>query len=388
MASKPAFLYFDSHASTPVADAVLDAMLPYFKEHFGNPSSHLHPPGWLADAAVSKAREQVAACLGTTAREILFTSGATESNNLAILGVAEAYKDQGRHFITTKLEHKSVLDAFKELERRGATVTYLAPGADGLVTAEAVKAALRPDTILVSVMWANNEIGTIQPVEAIGRICKAASVLFHVDGVQGMGWLPTTVEAMGADLMSVSAHKIYGPKGVGALFVRRKDPRVELKGLFFGGSQERGLRPGTLNVPGIVGLGAASALVQSLRESDRSRVAVLRDGLWARLQKGAPGLILNGSATQRLPNNIGFRAPGLDPEAFFARVRDRIALSAASACLGTGGEGSHVLKSIGLSDAESSSSLRLGLGRDTTESQCAEAAEVLTLALNECRRTP
>ncbi len=379
-------LYFDYHATTPVADAVLDAMMPYFKEHFGNPSSHLHPHGWLAEAAVSKARDQVAACLGATAREITFTSGATESNNLAILGVAEAYADQGCHFITTRFEHKSVLDSFKELERRGCLVTYLPPDSQGLVSALAVKEALRPETVLVSVMWANNEIGTVQPVAEIGRVCKEASVFFHVDAVQGIGWLNLSVDDMGADLLSISAHKIYGPKGVGALYVRRKDPRVEVKPLLFGGSQERGLRPGTLNVPGIVGLGVAAELVAAHRVEDHARIAILRDGLWTGLQKGVSGVLLNGSPTQRLPNNIAFRIPGLDPEAFFSQVRDHIALSAASACLGSGGDGSHVLKSIGLSDADARSSLRLGLGRGTTEEQCTQALEILTRALNQCRR--
>lgn len=371
----PSPIYLDHHATTPVAPEVLEAMLPYFAENFGNPASAGHPYGWIAEEAVARARESVARLLGATAREITFTSGSTESNNMALFGVAEAHKERGRHIVTTAIEHKSVLDPCRVLQERGFEITHLPVGRDGRVNPDDVRRALRPDTILLSVMWVNNEIGTIQPIADIGRIAKEKGVYFHTDAVQAVGHLKIDVEAAGVDLLSLSGHKFYGPKGVGALYVRRKNPRVELSPLFFGGGQERGVRSGTLNVPGIVGLGRAAELVMAVRDEEAGRLRRLRDLFWETIHAGLPGATLNGSWEHRHPGNINFSIPGLREDGLLSELRSDIALSSGSACLSEGGgEGSHVGRALGLTPEQAACTLRVAVGRGTTEDQVRRAS--------------
>ncbi len=361
-------IYMDNHATTPVDPRVLDAMLPYLTEHFGNAASRNHAFGWRAEEAVDEARSSVAELIGCSEKEIVFTSGATESNNLAIKGVAAAYRDKGNHVVTASTEHKCVLDACKRLERDGFRVTYLPVDADGLVAADAVRAAITDETILVSVMAANNEIGVLQPVAEIGRVAKKAGVLFHTDATQAVGKIPVSVQEWGADLVSFSAHKMYGPKGIGALYVRRSEPRVRLAPLIDGGGQERGLRSGTLNVPGIVGFAAACRIAGDMMAEESERLLRLRDRLLARIAGRLDAVVVNGSLSRRLPNNLNLSFGYVEGEAMLMAMED-VAVSSGSACTSASIEPSHVLRAMTGSDERAQSSLRFGLGRFNTEEE-------------------
>jgi cysteine desulfurase len=360
-------IYMDCHATTPVDPRVLDAMLPFFKEDFGNAASKSHAFGWRAEAAVEEARAQVATLIGATPRELVWTSGATESNNLAIKGAAWFYREKGRHLVTVATEHKAVLDTMHALQREGWSVTVLPVAGDGRVDPAAVKAALRPDTVLVSVMHANNETGVIQPIEAIGAITRAAGVLFHCDAVQGAGKIPFDVERAEVDLASLSAHKLYGPKGVGALYVRRK-PRVRLVAQLDGGGHERGLRSGTLNVPGIVGFGKACELAGAEREAEAARVLALRERLRRGLEAGLDLISVNGSLEHRLPGNLNVSFAYVEGEAMMMAIKD-VAVSSGSACTSASLEPSYVLRAMGIADDLAHSSIRFGLGPFNTEEE-------------------
>jgi cysteine desulfurase len=357
-------IYMDNHATTPVDPRVLEAMLPCFQADFGNASSKSHAFGWRAEEAVEEARAQVAALIGASAKELVWTSGATESNNLAIKGAAQFYQQKGRHLVTVATEHKAVLDSMHALERGGWTVTVLPVGADGRLDPAVLKAALRPDTALVSVMHANNETGVIQPIEAIGAITRAAGVLFHCDAVQSAGKIPFDVERANVDLASLSAHKMYGPKGVGALYVRRK-PRVRLVAQMDGGGHERGFRSGTLNVPGIVGFGKACQLAGQEREAEAARVRSLRERLLRGLEAGLDLLKVNGSLEHRLPGNLNISFAYVEGEAMMMAIKD-VAVSSGSACTSASLEPSYVLRAMGVADDMAHSSIRFGLGRFTT----------------------
>jgi cysteine desulfurase len=358
-------VYMDYHATTPVDPRVLEAMLPWFSERFGNPANRHYRQGWEADEAVERARRQVARLLGAQAKEMVFTSGATESNNLAIRGVMLANRERGEHLVTVATEHKAVLDTCRRLEEDGWQVTVLPVGADGLIDLDELAAAITSRTVLVSVMTANNEIGVVQPLAAIGRLCRARGVLLHTDAVQALGRVPFDVEAMHVDLASITAHKMYGPKGVGALYVRRQKPRVAMAPIADGGGQERGLRPGTLNVPGIVGLGAAAALAIEEAGDEAPRLARLRGRLLKGLQAAIEGLRVNGSMTERLPNNLHVSVDGVDGDALITSLTD-VAVSSGSACASGSREPSHVLKALGHGDERTAASVRFGLGRWTT----------------------
>ena len=358
---------------------VLDAMLPFFAEHFGNAASRSHSFGWVAEKAVERARKQVAELAGAEPREIVFTSGATESNNLALKGVLDPDRCRGAHLVTMATEHKAVLDPVRGLMRRGAEVTVLPPCPDGLVSVEALRAALRPETALVSVMHANNEIGVIQPVREIGALCRARGILFHTDAAQSFGKLPIRPADDHIDLMSISAHKIYGPKGVGALYIRRG---LVLAQQIEGGGHERGLRSGTLNVPGIVGLGEASALCGNEMQGEAARTAALRDRLLALLEAGLDGVRVNGSLEHRLAGNLNLCFTGIDAGALLTSLPE-VALSTGSACSSAIPEPSHVLRAIGLSREETRSSVRFGLGRFTS----AEEIEFVAQRVIEAVRT-
>ena len=345
-------IYLDHHATTPVDPAVLSAMLPYFSERFGNPSSRQHVFGREAEQAVAEARARVAALVGARPEEIAFTSGATESDNLAVRGAARALASRGRHLVTTAIEHPAVLEPCRRLERDGFEVTVVPVEPTGIVDPERVKAALRPETILVSVMAANNEIGTVQPVAEIGALCRGQGVALHCDAVQALGRIPVDVERWAVDLMSLSAHKMYGPKGVGALYVRRdRRPRLRLQPQAEGGGQERGLRSGTLNVPGIVGFGEAA------------RLAALRDRLLAGLRDRIGGVTLNGAAAPRLPGNLHVSIERAEAETLILSLGGAIAISSGAACAEAGGKGSHVLRALGLPDERIYTALRFGIGR-------------------------
>ncbi len=360
-------IFMDYHSTTPVDPRVLEAMLPWFNEHFGNAASRSHQFGWDAEAAVERGREQVAHIIGASAKEIVWTSGATESTNLAVKGVAAFYKDKGNHVITAKTEHKATLDSCKRLEREGFEVTYLPVGKDGRVDPDAVRAAITDKTILVTLMLANNEIGTLHPIEEIGKITREKGVLFHVDAVQGVGKVPFDVEKANVDLASISAHKIYGPKGVGALYVRRK-PRVRLAPIIDGGGHEKGMRSGTLNVPGIVGFGAACALCESEMATEVPRLRALRDRLWKGLQDRIDYLSLNGSWEHRLPNNLNCSFAYVEGEAMLMAIKD-VAVSSGSACTSASLEPSYVLRALGVDEELAHSSIRFGLGRFNTEEE-------------------
>ena len=341
-------IYLDYHATTPVDPRVLEAMLPYFTEHFGNAASRSHRFGWDADKAVERARQQIASLIGASANEVVFTGGATESNNLAIKGSVDARRDRGSHLITTSIEHKSVLDTCKRLAKQGCTLTILPVDRTGRVDPEAVRSAITPETVLVSVMAANNEVGTIQPLDEIGRITREHNVILHTDAAQAVGKIPIDVAALGVDLLSCTAHKMYGPKGVGALFIRRQAPRLQLTPLVDGGGHERGLRPGTLNVPGIVGFGRAAEVAQAEMPAESTRLGALRDRLLARLQGSLPGVGLNGGTSGRLPHNLNVSFTGVDGEAILMAVDD-VALSSGSAC--TSGHDRAVARTQGLWDS-------------------------------------
>lgn len=360
-------IYMDCHSTTPVDPRVLEAMLPYFTEEFGNAASKSHAFGWRAEEAVEKARGQVARLIGASPREIVWTSGATESDNLAVKGVARFYRSKGRHLVTTRIEHKAVLDSVHALEREGWEATFVEVGPDGVVDPEAVRRAIRPDTVLVSVMHANNEVGTVQPVEAIGAITREKGVVFHTDAAQSAGRIPFDVERANADLVSLSAHKTYGPKGVGALYVRRK-PRVRLTPLIDGGGHERGLRSGTLNVPGIVGFGAAAEIALSEMPAEAARLLQLRERLRAGIQAAVDLVTVNGNLIERLPGNLNLSFAYVEGEALMMAVKD-VAVSSGSACTSASLEPSYVLRAMGVSDELAHSSIRFGLGRFTTQEE-------------------
>ena len=426
-------IYMDNQATTPVDPRVVDAMRPYFADDFGNAASRNHAYGWTAEAAVELARKQVAALIGASDKEIVFTSGATESNNLAIKGAMEFYKDKGDHIVTLSTEHKCVLDTCKRLERIrqdridelkiqrlmeltgadvtadqlatleikfdlendallkrwvdkvrvGARVTYLSPKKDGLVDLEQLKAAITDKTVLVSIMTANNEIGVVQPVNEIGAICRDRGVLFHTDAVQAVGKVPFTVEGAKADLVSLTAHKIYGPKGVGALYVRRK-PRVRILPIIDGGGHERGMRSGTLNVAGIVGFGKACEIALQERESESARLKGLRERLWAGLNKNLDMLILNGSLENRLPGNLNVSFAYVEGEAMMMAIKG-VAVSSGSACTSASLEPSYVLRALGVEEDMAHSSIRFGLGRFNTEADVDAVIELVVKAVKKLR---
>jgi len=377
-------VYLDFHATTPVDPRVLQAMLPYFNHLFGNASSRQHRFGWQADEAVERARHQVATLIGAKAKEIVFTSGATEANNLAIRGAVAARRDRGNHVVTVATEHHAVLDTCKALERDGCRVTVLPVERDGLVDPERFAAALADDIVLASVMAANNEIGVLQPIAALSRACRARGVWLHTDAVQAVGRVPVDVEALGVDLASLTAHKLYGPKGAGALYVRRAS-KVELTPLFAGGGQERGIRPGTLNVPGIVGFGAAAELCGQELPAEGPRVAALRDRLLAALQAGLDAVTVNGSLSARLPQNLHVSFAGVDGEALMTGLADDVAASSGSACASGSREPSHVVKALGLGAAEQWGAVRFGLGRTTTDDEVTFAAERVVALVQRLR---
>jgi cysteine desulfurase len=360
-------IYLDYHATTPVDPRVLEAMLPYFREDFGNAASKSHVFGWRAEEAAEGGREAVAKLIGASAKEIVWTSGATESDNLAIKGAARFYEAKGRHLVTCKTEHKAVLDSMHALERQGYEVTFLDVERDGRLDPDRVAAALRKDTILLSVMHANNETGVLHPIREIGRIARAAGVLFHCDAVQSLGKVPFDVEDVNADLVSLSAHKMYGPKGIGALYVRRK-PRVRLVAQMDGGGHERGFRSGTLNVPSIVGFGKAAELAVAEGTAEAARVLALRERLRAGLAAGLDLMTVNGSLEHRLPGNLNVSFAYVEGEALMMAVKD-VAVSSGSACTSASLEPSYVLRAMGISDDLAHSSIRFGLGRFTTDEE-------------------
>lgn len=376
-------VYLDNNATTPMDPRVLDAMIPYFTQKFGNAASRNHAFGWVAEEAIDYAREQVARLINANEKEIIFTSGATESDNLAIKGVFEMYKDKGNHVITAVTEHKAVLDTCKHIEKLGARVTYLPVQEDGLVNLQELEAAMTPQTILVSIMYGNNEIGVVQPVKEIAAIAHKFGALFMTDATQAVGKIPVDVIADGIDLLALSAHKMYGPKGVGALYVRRKNPRVKVTAQMDGGGHERGMRSGTLNVPGIVGLGKACELAYQEMEADAIRLSALRD----KLEKSLTVLeesYVNGNVEHRLPHTANISFKYVEGEGLMMAMKD-LAVSSGSACTSASLEPSYVLKSLGLSDDLAHSSIRFGLGRFTTEEEVDHAIEVTKTAVTHLR---
>ena len=361
-------VYLDNHATTQMDPRVLEAMLPYFTKVFGNAASRNHSFGWEAEEAVEKARKQIADLIGANPKEIVFTSGATESNNLAIKGVAEMYAEKGNHIITVATEHKAVLDTCKKLEKEGCRVTYLPLKADGLIDLDMLREAITDKTILVSIMYANNEIGVLQPVAEIGAICKERGVLFHSDGVQAVGKVPVNVITDKIDLLSITGHKIYGPKGVGALYVRRKGPRVQLTAQMDGGGHERGMRSGTLNVPGIVGLGEACAICQKEMATESARHRQMRDWLKNKLESELDETFINGSMEHRLPHNLNMSFAYVEGESLLMGIND-IAVSSGSACTSATLEPSYVLKALGVGDDLAHTSIRFGIGRFNTQEE-------------------
>jgi len=375
-------IYLDNNSTTRTDPRVVEVMLPYFTEKFGNSASRNHPFGWAAEEAVEVARDQLAAAIGASGKEIIFTSGATESNNLALKGVAAMYKKKGNHLITTATEHKCVLDTSKRLERDGFTVTYLPVDKFGRVSADQVREAMTDKTILVSVMFANNEIGTIQPVADIGKLCKEKGVLFHTDAVQAVGKIPVDVEAMGIDLLSFTAHKMYGPKGIGALYVRKKNPRVRLEPIIDGGGHERGMRSGTLPVPLIAGFGAAAEIARLAMPEESKYVYGLRERLRHGIMSQLPETYVNGHPTERLPGNANISFAYVEGEGLMMGIKD-VAVSSGSACTSASLEPSYVLRALGVGDELAHSSIRFGLGRFNTVE---EVDFTVDLLVREVRR--
>ena len=361
-------IYMDNHATTPVDPRVLDAMLPYFTEKFGNAASRNHSFGWAGEEAVETARQQIAALINASPKEIIFTSGATESDNLMIKGVAEMYREKGNHIITQAIEHKAVLDTCKRLEKQGYEVTYLPVQKDGRVDPEDVRKAIRPTTILITIMYANNEIGIINPMAEIGKIAKEHGIIFATDGVQAVGKIPVDVQKDNIDLMAITGHKIYGPKGVGALYVRRRNPRVQLSAILDGGGHERGMRSGTLNVPGIVGLGKACEIAQKEMAEESVRLKALRERLRTKLEAKLDETFINGSMEYRLPHNLNMSFAYVEGESLLMGIND-IAVSSGSACTSATLEPSYVLKALGVGEDLAHTSIRFVLGRFTTEEE-------------------
>lgn len=377
-------IYLDNHATTPLDERVLAAMLPYFTEHFGNPASISHLYGWEAEAAVKQARQTLADAINATPEEIVFTSGATEANNLAIKGVAEAYFSKGRHIITVQTEHNAVLDPCEYLQSLGFEVTFLPVQSDGLIDLSQLEKALRADTILVSVMAANNEIGVIQPLAEIGAMCRQRQVLFHTDAAQAIGKIPLDVDAMKIDLMSLTGHKVYGPKGIGALYVRRRHPRVQLSPQLHGGGHERGMRSGTLYPPQIVGFAKAVELALAERESEAQRLTQLRQQLWEALSC-IEGIHLNGHPTQRLPGNLNISVEGVDGAALSLGLQPIVAVSSGAACSSTKTAPSHVLVALGRSEKLAYASVRFGIGRYTTPEEISQVANTAIATIQSLR---
>ena len=377
-------IYLDYHATTPVDPRVLAAMMPFFTEHFGNAASRNHAFGWEAEQAVERARQQVADLIGANVKEIIFTSGATESNNLAIKGVAEMYREKGNHIITCVTEHKAVIDTCKKLEKQGARVTYLPVQKDGRISLDDLRNAITDKTILITIMTANNEIGVLQPVAEIGAIAKEKGILFHTDAVQAVGKVPFDVNAAKADLVSLTAHKMYGPKGIGALYVRRRNPRVLLAEQIHGGGHERGMRSGTLNVPGIVGLGQAAAIAKAEMASEGERLRALRDRLNTKLHENLDEIYINGSMEHRLPHSLNISFAYVEGESLLMGIND-VAVSSGSACTSASLEPSYVLKALGAGDDLAHSSIRFGLGRFTTEEEVDYVVDRLTTVVRRLR---
>ena len=377
-------IYMDYHATTPVDPRVLETMLPYFTRDFGNAASRNHAFGWAAEEAVENARKQVADLLGANPKEIIFTGSATESNNLAIKGVAEMYREKGNHVITCVIEHRAVIDTCKKLEKLGARVTYLPVQKDGRIDLDDLRAAITDKTILITIMTANNEIGVLQPVAEIGAIAKEGGILFHTDAVQAAGKVPFDVNQVKADLVSISAHKMYGPKGVGALYVRRRNPRVLLAEQISGGSHERGMRSGTLNVSGIVGLGKAAAICKAEMAADAERLRALRERLNERFHQNLDEIYINGSMEHRLPHNLNISFAYVEGESLLMGIND-VAVSSGSACASASLEPSYVLKALGAGDDLAHSSIRFGLGRWTTEEEVDYVVDKLTNVVRRLR---
>lgn len=377
-------IYMDYHATTPVDPRVVQTMLPYFTEHFGNAASRTHAYGWQAEAAVETARDTIGALIGASGREIVITSGATESNNLAIKGVAEFYQSKGNHVVTSTIEHKAVLDSCKRLETQGFQVTYVKAGKDGLVDPDEISAAITDKTILVSVMLANNEVGTVQPIAALGQITRARGILLHCDAVQGVGKVPFNVEEMNVDLASLTAHKIYGPKGVGALYVRRSKPRVRIAAQMDGGGHERGMRSGTLNVPGIVGFAKACEIMQTEGAAESQRILALRERLHQQIISELDEVVLNGHAEKRLPGNLNLSFSFVEGEGLMMAIKD-VAVSSGSACTSASLEPSYVLRSMGLDEDMAHSSIRFGLGRFNTEEEVDYVAQLVVAKVKRLR---
>jgi cysteine desulfurase len=377
-------IYMDNHATTPMDPRVLEAMLPYFTDKFGNAASRNHSFGWAGEEAVENARQQVASLVGATAKEIIFTSGATESDNLMIKGVAEMYREKGNHIITQAIEHKAVLDTCKNLEKHGFEVTYLPVQRDGRVSPEDVRKAMKPTTILICVMYANNEIGIINPIQEIGKIAKEHGVIFAVDGVQAAGKVPVDVQKDNIDLLAISAHKMYGPKGVGALYVRRRNPRVQLSAIIDGGGHERGMRSGTLNVPGIVGLGKACELCQQEMAQESERLRGLRDRLRKGLEAKLDEVFINGSMEHRLPNNLNMSFAYVEGESLLMGIND-VAVSSGSACTSATLEPSYVLKALGVGEDLAHTSIRFGLGRFTTQEEVDYVVDKMVQVVSKLR---
>lgn len=383
MSQRP--IYLDAHATTPVDERVLAAMLPYFTESFGNPSSNAHIYGWEASAAVKQAREAIAQIINATPQEIVFTSGATEANNLAIKGVAEAYFNQGKHIVTVATEHRAVLDPCAYLETLGFEVTYLPVQPDGLLDLNQLAAAIREDTILVSVMAANNEIGVLQPLSEIGEICHSRGVLFHTDAAQAIGKIPLNVAAQQIDLMSLTAHKIYGPKGTGALYVRRRDPRVKLASQLQGGGQEKGRRSGTLYTPQIVGFAKALEIGVGLMETESERLFQLKKQLWSMFEP-IDGIHLNGNFTRSLHHNLNISIEGVNGSALLLALQPTVAVSSGSACSSESTEPSHVLTALGREPKLAHASLRFGIGRFNTPEEIEQVGQTVISAIASLRR--
>ncbi len=378
-------VYLDNNATTPCDPRVVEAMLPYFYEHPGNAASRSHPFGWEAEEAVDIGRQKIADLIGADEKEIIFTSGATESDNLAIKGVYDMYSRKGHHIITTTTEHKAVLDTCKALEKKGAEITYLKVASDGLINLSELEAAIRQDTILVSIMWANNETGVIQPMKEIGAICAKHGVLFMSDATQAVGKIPVNPRENGVHLMAFSAHKMYGPKGVGALYVSRKDPRVKVTAQMDGGGHERGMRSGTLNVPGIVGLGKAAEIAKAEMHKDAERLSKLRDKLESRLKSEMEEVYINGNTEHRMPHVTNMSFKHVEGEGLMMTFNQDIALSSGSACTSASLEPSYVLVALGLGDDLAHSSLRFSLGRFTTEEDIDFTIEAIKKGVNHMR---
>ena len=379
-------IYLDNHATTPLDPKVLEAMLPYMPRVFGNASSRNHSFGWAAGEGVNAAREQVAKLIGASSKEIIWTSGATESNNLAIIGGARFNaRKKGKHVITVLTEHKATLDSAHQLEKEGFEVTFLEVDDQGLVTAQQVADAIREDTVIVSVMYANNEIGVIQPISEIGAVCREKGVIFHVDAVQATGKIPINVAELNVDLLSISAHKMYGPKGIGALYVRRGRPRIRIEPLIFGGGHERGLRSGTLAVHQIVGFGRAAELaLEDLESGEIDRIRGMRDRMWTALQESLDEVFLNGHPEHRLPNNLNVSFAYVEGEAMMMAIKD-IAVSSGSACTSASLEPSYVLRALGVDVELAHTSIRFGLGRFTTDEEIDYAIAEVIKSVNKLR---